>query len=163
MVEKANMRLRLVCAIAARLPTNSEPMESTISICCQSGASGNMPSTSRRMTMANAASLGAPPMSRVTAVGAPWYTSGIHMWKGTAPILNAKPATTKTRPKTKTRWSTLPELMALKTALMSSEPVAPYIMERPYNKKPEAMAPSTKYFIAASEAISLSRRSATSA
>ena len=31
-----------------------------------------MPSTSRRMVIANAASLGAPPISSVTAVGAPW-------------------------------------------------------------------------------------------
>ncbi len=29
---------------------------------------------------ANAASFGAVPMSSVTAVGAPSYTSGIHMW-----------------------------------------------------------------------------------
>ena len=72
MVEKANMRFRLLWAMAARLPSASEATASTISICCQSSASGNMPSTNRRMQMANAASLGAPPIISVTVVGAPW-------------------------------------------------------------------------------------------
>ena len=31
-----------------------------------------MPSTSSRIVIANAANLGAPPISSVTAVGAPW-------------------------------------------------------------------------------------------
>ena len=53
--------------------------------------------------------------------------------------------------------------MALNTSLMSSEPVAPYIIDMPYSRKPLASAPSTKYFIAASVATALSRRSATSA
>ena len=52
---------------------------------------------------------------------------------------------------------------ALKTSLMSSEPVAPYIIDMPYSRKPLAIAPSTKYFIAASVDVALSRRSATSA
>ena len=79
MVEKASMRLMLVCATAARLPTSNEAIASSISICCQSSASGSIPSTSKRIRIAKAASLGAPPISSVTAVGAPWYTSGIHM------------------------------------------------------------------------------------
>ena len=72
MVENASMRLRLVWAMAARLPSNSEPTESTMSICCQSMASDSMPSTSRRIMMAKAASLGAPAIISVTPVGAPW-------------------------------------------------------------------------------------------
>ena len=72
MVEKASMRFKLLCAMAARLPRASEPTASTISICCQSGAIGSRPSTKRRMQMAKAASLGAPPIIKVTAVGAPW-------------------------------------------------------------------------------------------
>ena len=47
---------------------------------------------------ANAASFGAVPISSVTAVGAPSYTSGTHMWYGTAPSLNAMPETTNTSP-----------------------------------------------------------------
>jgi hypothetical protein len=47
--------------------------------------------------------------------------------------------------------------------LANVEPVAPYIIDRPYSKKPLASAPSTKYFIAASVALRLSRRMAVSA
>jgi hypothetical protein len=72
MVEKANMRLRLVCATAAKLPISKEEMDKTINICCQSTAKGNKPSTNKRMVMANAANFGAPPIIKVTAVGAPW-------------------------------------------------------------------------------------------
>ena len=53
--------------------------------------------------------------------------------------------------------------MAAATWVKLSEPVAPYNIDIPYNMKPEASAPSTKYFIAASVEIGLSRRSATSA
>ena len=53
--------------------------------------------------------------------------------------------------------------MALSTADSSRLPVAPYIMDMPYSKKPEAMAPKTKYFMAASVARVWSRRSATKA
>ena len=72
MVEKASIRFRLVCAMAAKLPTNNEPTAKIISICCQSKANGNIPSTNKRITIAKAASLGAPPIIRVTEVGAPW-------------------------------------------------------------------------------------------
>ncbi len=66
------MRFRLVCAIATTLPSSIEPTDSSTSICCQSPARPSMPSTSRRIVIAKAASLGAPPSSSVTAVGAPW-------------------------------------------------------------------------------------------
>ena len=157
------MRLRLVWAIAAKLPINKEPMAKTANICCQSKAKGNKPSTNKRIKMAKAANLGAPPIMRVAEVGAPWYTSGAHMWKGTAPILKAKPATMKTRPNTNTWWLTWPVAMAFMTSDNSKLPVAPYIIDMPYNKKPEAIAPSTKYFMAASVAWVWSRRKATKA
>ncbi|MNT32430.1 hypothetical protein D3C72_1683120 [compost metagenome] len=44
----------------------------------------------------------------------------------------------------------------------SSEPVAPYTIDTPYSSRPEASAPSTKYFIAASMARPDSRCSAIS-
>ena len=37
-------------------------------------------------------------MKSVTLVGAPSYTSGSHMWKGTAPSLKATATTMNTRP-----------------------------------------------------------------
>ena len=72
MVEKANIRLILVCAMAARFPINSDAIDKSISICCQSIAKGSRPSTNKRMVIANAANFGAPPIIKVTAVGAPW-------------------------------------------------------------------------------------------
>ena len=76
--------------------------------------------------MAKAASLGALPMSMVMGVGAPWYTSGTHIWKGTTPNLNARPATRKTVPKTRAaRLATSPTATRRASSLMSSVPVAP--------------------------------------
>ncbi len=68
---------------------------------CQSNSSPASATPSSRSMNANAASLGAVPISSVTAVGAPWYTSGTHMWYGTAPSLKAMPETTNTSPKSR--------------------------------------------------------------
>jgi hypothetical protein len=85
------------------------------------------------------------------------------MWNGTTPSLKARPATMKTTPKVSTVGLTWPLAMVDSTVDRSSEPVAPYIIDMPYSRKPLASAPSTKYFIAASVARAWSRRSATSA
>ncbi len=126
--------------------------------CCTSGCS---PSTRMRTTKAKAASFGAEPISMVIAVGAPWYTSGTHMWNGTTPSLNARPDTTNTRPNISRLLFALPDLIAFATAPNSSEPVAPYSMDMPYSSRPEASAPRMKYFIAASVATAESRCKAT--
>ena len=44
-----------------------------------------------RTNAAKAAALTPVDMNAVTIVGAPSYASGVHMWKGTAETLNAKP------------------------------------------------------------------------
>ena len=126
--------------------------------CCTSGCS---PDTRMRETNANAASFGADPISMVIAVGAPWYTSGSHMWKGTTPSLKARPDTMNTSPNTSKVLFAFPVLIALATLPNSSEPVAPYSMDMPYSSKPEASAPRMKYFIAASVAMAESRCNAT--
>ena len=96
------------------------------SICCQSGASAGNPFTRSRIAIAKAASFGPDPMISVTGVGAPWYTSGIHMWNGTTPTLKAVPATTNTSPKTRKLWSRVAsEPTAWATSVMVSVPVAP--------------------------------------
>ena len=64
-------------------------------------------------------------MMSVVGVAAPWYTSGIHMWKGAAPSLKAMPATTKTRPKTASVVRALPCSIEKATRVSSSDPVAP--------------------------------------
>ena len=53
------------------------------------------------------------------------------MWNGTAPSLKPRPATMKTMPSTITCLLIVPVPMALKTSLISSEPVAPYIIDKP--------------------------------
>ena len=37
-------------------------------------------------------------MNPVTGEGAPWYTSGVHMWNGTAAILKANPTSMRESP-----------------------------------------------------------------
>ena len=53
------------------------------------------------------------------------------MWNGTAPSLKARPATTKTMPRLSTARLIWPVPIALKTSPISSEPVAPYIIDSP--------------------------------
>ena len=119
------MRFRFVCAIAVRLPITSDSTASATSICCQSIARRGRPTARMRIIIANDASFGAAPSSSVTAVGEPWYTSGTHMWNGTAPSLKAMPATTNTRPNTRSVWLAPPLDTSLEIVVMSSEPVAP--------------------------------------
>ncbi len=126
MVEYASMRFRLVCAMATRLPSAIEATARITSIACQSGAMPCSPLARSRITKANAAILGAPPMMIVVGVAAPWYTSGIHMWKGALPSLKAMPATANTRPSTRSSGARAwPVSIACATWVSSSDPVAP--------------------------------------
>ena len=68
----------------------------------------------------NAAIFGSIAKNIVTEVGEPWYTSGAHMWKGTAEILNDKPTKTKTIPKVKP-YSAWLELLNISLKLVVSE------------------------------------------
>ncbi len=47
---------------------------------------------------AKAPALATAAMNPVTGDGAPWYTSGVHMWNGTAATLKAKPTIRSARP-----------------------------------------------------------------
>src|SRR2546421_12953144 len=51
-----------------------------------------------RPMAAKAADLVATDMNVVTIVGAPSYTSGVHIWKGAAEALNARPTARKPMP-----------------------------------------------------------------
>ena len=53
------------------------------------------------MNTVRAATFGTIAKNNVTAVGEPSYTSGAHIWNGTADILNAKPTSIKTIPNVK--------------------------------------------------------------
>src|SRR5512141_1739508 len=54
----------------------------------------------KRSARAKPAALGPTERKAVKGVGAPSYTSGHHMWNGTAAILYPTPAATKTMPTT---------------------------------------------------------------
>src|SRR5919198_6015911 len=57
----------------------------------QSQMSGERATSNTRRNAPNAATFVAADMNAVTHVGAPWYASGVHMWKGTAATLKANP------------------------------------------------------------------------
>ena len=86
---------------AATLPTVMVSTETTMSSCGHSIVPTRsqgpvpalaMPPKKNRSMIAKPAALGATDRKAVTGVGAPWYTSGHQKWKGTAAILNPKPA-----------------------------------------------------------------------
>src|ERR1700680_2804996 len=85
--------------MAAKAPRPMEAMERKTVICCHWGTTVGNASIATRTNSATAATLGAAEKKAVTGVGAPSYTSGVHMWNGTADTLNARPAKRKTRPK----------------------------------------------------------------
>src|SRR6476619_2319364 len=101
MDEYASRRLTLRCARAARLPITSEITASTaIAIDQISDCSGNAVTRIRSVTT-RATAFVAADMKAVTGVGAPSYTSGVHMWNGAADALNASPAMIIAIPATK--------------------------------------------------------------
>src|ERR1700686_3952713 len=157
------MRLRLLCAIATMLPMAMESTASTTNIWLQSGCEPARASGSKRMARANAASFDAVPMKTVTQVGDPSYTSGIHIWNGTAPNLNPTPTMRKAMPNTKPMLSPNPSCTAAAIAASSRFPVTPYTIDMPYSNVPDAMDPSTKYLMADSAAMPDSRSKATMA
>ena len=102
-----------------------------INIGCQLIDTAFIPSIKRRKVIANAAIFGAAPMVKVTAVGAPWYTSGTHIWNGTAPNLKAIPQTTNTAPNMSAIWLYAPLDRTEATPAKLMCPVAPYTIEIP--------------------------------
>src|SRR3990170_2338631 len=83
------------------------------------------------------------------------------MWNGTAPNLNAMPTMTNARPKIRPMLPGPTSRTATASSSSCSVPVTPYTIEKPYSSVPDAIAPSTKYFIADSAATPESRSNAT--
>src|SRR5260370_29425132 len=137
------MRLMLLCAMATMLPMAIDSTASTTSIWLQSPCEPAKASGSRRMASANAASFEAVPMNTVTLVGEPSYTSGIHIWNGTAPNLNPTPTMRKAVPNTKPILSHKPLCTATAIDASSRLPVTPETMDMPYNNVPDATDLST--------------------
>ena len=84
--------------MAAKAPSSIEAIEMKTRICCQSWVIFAKGTTSARTSSAIAATFGAAAKKAVTGVGDPSYTSGVHMWNGTAETLKAIPAIRKTKP-----------------------------------------------------------------
>ena len=84
----------------------------------------------------------------VTDVGDPWYTSGAHIWNGTAEILKASPTKINTIPSVRPYWTSLIFWLITKKLV---DPEYPYIKEHPYSNRPEDNALKTKYFSPDSE------------
>src|SRR5580698_7532007 len=131
MVEYANIRFKLAWAIATMLPMAIDSTESTTSIWLQSDWEAPSASGSSRMASANAASFDAVPMNTVTQVGDPSYTSGIHMWNGTAPSLNPMPTSMNAMPNMRPMLPAKLECTICAMAASSRCPVTPYTMDMP--------------------------------
>src|SRR5947207_616715 len=104
-----------------------------------------------RSRIANDAAFDPTDRNAVMGVGAPSYTSGAHMWNGTAAILKPMPATTSTTAsRSMGRLAEPAEASAVAIAWRLVEPVRPYSNDIPYSRMPRENAPSRKYFTAAS-------------
>ena len=84
--EYASSRLMFVWPIAATPPRMVEASAEKIVICRHASVAGPSASTATRTSSAIAATLEDDARKAVTGVGAPSYTSGVHMWNGTAAI-----------------------------------------------------------------------------
>src|SRR5207247_6356245 len=85
----------------------------------------------------------------VTGVGAPSYTSGAHIWKGTAAILKPIPATTRITARTSRGARVCPANRPDITRRLVV-PESPYMSDMTYKRMPRENAPSRKYLTAAS-------------
>src|SRR3712207_4895756 len=101
-----------------------------------------------RRNAANAAALVAADMNAVTGVGAPWYTSGVHMWNGTSDVLNAKPTNSSAMAASVSEAGASRALKAADICPIFVVPATPYVTAMPYSNNAEENAPSRKYLSA---------------
>src|SRR4030095_16903678 len=95
MLEYASIRFRFVCATPTTVPRIMVAAAISHTIGAQSAVNGSNEERNTRANAANAAAFTPVDMNPVTMAGAPSYASGVHMWKGTAEILNAKPTSNR--------------------------------------------------------------------
>src|SRR3954471_22272656 len=98
MLEYASMRLRFFWARPIALPAIIDAIATPKIAGYHCQASVWKPSSHTRMKEANAAAFTVAAMNAVIADDDPSYTSGAHMWNGTAAILKPKPITSIARP-----------------------------------------------------------------
>ena len=101
---RARSRSRPACASGSsgRAPRGCRRPWSTIASTATSGcqweASAGSAESKTRRSAPKAAALTPADMKAVTVVGAPSYTSGAHMWKGTLATLKPKPTSSRAAP-----------------------------------------------------------------
>jgi len=125
------MRLRFCWASATTLPTVMVTAAMAHTTIGQSTATPRIAVSSTRSSAAKAAALEPVAMNAVTEVGAPSYTSGAHMWKGTEEILKPKPTSSSPSPMTSIGSRPLPAATALAMRSRLVVPVAPKIRAIP--------------------------------
>ena len=151
--EYASMRFTSVCTTARTEPTTRVNTARTTTTGRQSSDRLDNATVNTRKSATKAAVLPTEPMSAVTGVGAPWYTSAVQVWNGTSDTLKPKPTSSNAIPASNIadeppRTVSLERLAAIFSTLV--EPVAPNTNATPYRKKADAKPPSTKYFRPAS-------------
>ena len=118
--------MTLVCISATTLPptivTAATITSTSWTVPPTSSGGSARESTTARAT--NVAALEAVDMKAVSAVGAPWYTSGVHMWKGTADTLKKKPTSSRPTPARKRPFRPVSSRPAARP-VRSIVPVAP--------------------------------------
>src|SRR3984957_6785998 len=160
--EYAISRLILVCPIAASAPSTIEAIDTITTSNCHAPTSEANEVPITRSSSAIAATFGAVAKNTVTDVGAPSYTSGVHMWNGTADTLNASPTSTNTIPTTRPGDALSGFTSSSCSEVKSMVPENPYTSEMPYSSRPEDRQLRTKYFRPASADRRSSRANAAS-
>src|ERR1700724_4640470 len=89
--------------MAAKEPRAMDAIETNTTICCHCSSTPGKATMVGRTNIAMPAIFGAAAKNAVTGVGAPSYTSGVHIWNGTAETLKQKPANKNTIPKERRR------------------------------------------------------------
>src|SRR5260370_31354200 len=134
------MRFRFVWVSAATFPTVIVTIESTSNSSRQSAFIEGRPSRKIRSSIAKDAALEPTDRKAVIGVGAPSYTSGAHMWNGTAALLKPTPATTRMTASTShgsCSWPTNETDIVRRFVV----PDSPYITDMPYRRTPSENAP----------------------
>src|SRR5436190_4108468 len=85
------MRLTFDCASAAKFPIVIESRAEVHTSGSQVSPIGSNAVRKTRRKAAKAAAFGPADRNAVTGVGAPWYTSGAHIWNGAAGTLKPNP------------------------------------------------------------------------
>src|SRR5215831_18630089 len=125
------MRLTFVCQSAAKLPTHMEASATAHTRGSQRLAIGSNAVMKIRRKTANAAAFGPAERKAETGVGAPWYTSGAHIWNGAADTLNASPTNISAAATARNTGSELPCRIDSRTTVRFTLPVAPYTSATP--------------------------------